>query len=174
MSPPTSLNHISKLLKQRSFHQSVSLTRFLNSVHSEKTLVCQSIKIHNWNSGNFYYLQVCIYSIFPNNRPLNKTGLTYLKTFYLYLLDFDLLSKISDSLHTMVIEITRVQFGLKIKSTGLSLEAMRQQKPTSCQTILVLKERKKYFWTDYSSIYVWITKLTQICPRVLEIISQRV
>ena len=72
----------------------------------------------------------------------------------------------------MVIEITRVQFGLKIKSTGLSLEAMRQQKPTSCQTILVLKERKKYFWTDYSSIYVWITKLTQICPMVLEIISE--
>ena len=175
MSPPTSLNHISKLLKQRSFHQSVSLTRFLNSVHSEKTLVCQSsIKIHNWNSGNFYYLQVCIYSIFPNNRPFNKTGLTYLKTFYLYLLDFDLLSKMSDSLHTMVIEITRVQFGLKIKSKGLSLEAMRRQKPTSCQTILVLKERYKYFWTDYSSINVWITKLTQICPMVLEIISQRV
>ena len=88
---------------------------------------------------------MCIYSIFPNNRPFNKTGLIYLKTFYLYLLDFDLLSKMSDSLHTMVIEINRVQFGLKIKSTGLSLEAMRWQKPTSCQTILVLKERYKYF-----------------------------
>ena len=74
----------------------------------------------------------------------------------------------------MVIEITRPQFGLKIKSTGLSLEAMRQQKPTSCQIILVLKEKYKYFLTDYSSINVWITKVTQICPRVLEIISKRV
>ena len=174
MSPPTSLKHLLKLLKQRSFHQSVGLTRFLNSLHSKKPLVCQSIKIHNWNSRNFYFSQVCIYSIFPNNRPFNKTGLIYLKTFYLYLFDFDLLSKMSSSLHTMVIEINRVQFGLKIKSTGLSLEAMRWQKPTSCQTILVLKERYKYFWTDYSSINVWITKLSQICPMVLEIISQRV
>ena len=121
-----------------------------------------------------FIIHKCLLFNFPNNRPFNKTGLTYLKTFYLYLLDFDLLSKMSNSLHTMVIEITRVQFGLKIKSTGLSLEAMRRQKPTSCQTILVLKERYKYFWTDYSSINVWITKLTQICPMVLEIISQRV